>query len=134
MDGYFTNDQLMFEQAKCVDPRSIIVEENMSLDTCGICLDELEKKGLKHDDCGHVFCSACWIGYLKQSIQEEGKSLGLECPMSNCSALLEDSFMEELKGEIITDTTICGQRKDAVVTLMLDGFGERAWTFRTVKY
>ena len=41
--------------------------------------------------------------------------------------------MEELKGEIMTNTTICGQRKDAVVTLMLDGFGERAWTFRTVK-
>ena len=42
--------------------------------------------------------------------------------------------VEELKGEIMTNTSICGQRKEAVVTLMKDGFGERTWTFRTVKY
>ena len=39
--------------------------------------------------------------------------------------------MEKMKGEIMTNMAICGQRKDSVVSLMEDGFGERTWTFRT---
>ena len=39
--------------------------------------------------------------------------------------------LEKMKGEIMTNTAICGQRKDSVVSLMEDGFGERTWTFRT---
>ena len=40
--------------------------------------------------------------------------------------------VEKTKGEIMTNTTICTKRKDAVVSLMEDGFGERTWSFRTV--
>ena len=39
--------------------------------------------------------------------------------------------LEKMKGEIMTNMSICGQRKDSVVSLMEDGFGERTWTFRT---
>ena len=40
--------------------------------------------------------------------------------------------VEETKTEIITNTSICVRRKDAVVSLMEDGFGDRSWSFRTV--
>ena len=40
--------------------------------------------------------------------------------------------VEKTKGEIMTNTAICTKRKDAVVSLMEDGFGERTWSFRTV--
>ena len=40
--------------------------------------------------------------------------------------------VEKIKGEIMTNTAICAKRKDAVVSLMDEGFGERSWSFRTV--
>ena len=40
--------------------------------------------------------------------------------------------VEKTKGEIMNNTAICTKRKDAVVSLMEDGFGERTWSFRTV--
>ena len=42
--------------------------------------------------------------------------------------------MEKMKGEIMTNMAICGQRKDSVVSLMEDGFGERTCTFLYVPY
>ena len=100
MDSYFTNDEQTFEKANCIDPERIISEESLALDTCGICFDDLDKKGVTHATCGHVFCCSCWKDYLKQSIIEEGKSLRLECPMSNCSALLEDNFIVDICNEM----------------------------------
>jgi hypothetical protein len=43
-------------------------------------------------------------------------------------------IMEKKKGHILNQTTICAKRKDAVVSLMEDGFGERTWSFRTVHH
>ena len=42
--------------------------------------------------------------------------------------------VEETKGEIMTNTVICIKRREAVVSLMEDGFGERTWSFRTVNH
>jgi ariadne-1 len=100
MDSYFTNDEHTFEKAKCIDPESFIADLSEAPDACGICFDDLEKKGLTHATCGHVFCFSCWKDFLKQSIIEEGKSLRLECPMSNCSALLEDNFIVDICNEM----------------------------------
>ena len=40
--------------------------------------------------------------------------------------------VENTKGDIMTNMAICTKRKNAVVSLMEDGFGERTWSFRTV--
>ena len=40
--------------------------------------------------------------------------------------------MEKMKGEIMTNMAIYGQRKDSVVSLMEVGFRERTWAFRAI--
>ena len=40
--------------------------------------------------------------------------------------------VEKTMREIMTNTEICVKRKDAVVSLMEEGFGQRSWSFRTV--
>ena len=42
--------------------------------------------------------------------------------------------IEETKGEMMTNTAICIKRREAVVSLMEDGFGERTWSFRTASH
>ena len=66
---------------------------------------------------------------LKLRIVLAGKRKGEDLKQT-FKDLLES--LEKMKGEIMTNMAICGQRKDSVVSLMEDGFGERTWAFRTV--
>ena len=117
MDSYFANEKLTFEKARCVDPETIMPENDESLKTCAICFDDHEKSGIKHDTCGHAFCHSCWVEYLKQSIVSEGKSLRLECPMPKCAALLDDNFITKVLNQ---DQNILETYFSLLVKLYLD--------------
>ena len=103
LDSYFSDETSTFEKANCVDPATIHPVDDEALKICNICLDDLDTTEIKHEACGHVFCTSCWFEYLKQSIVRDRKSLRLDCPMTTCSAMLDENFI----------TNVC--RKDKLI-------------------
>eukprot|EP00092_Neocalanus_flemingeri_P018561 GFUD01020098.1.p1 GENE.GFUD01020098.1~~GFUD01020098.1.p1 ORF type:complete len:641 (-),score=120.73 GFUD01020098.1:46-1968(-) len=92
LDNYFSDEKGTFEKASCFDPRTIVlVSKDPTI--CEICFLDIDKDCFKLDSCGDVFCGVCWAAYFKQMIVADGKSVGLECPMTNCFSLIEDDFL-----------------------------------------
>jgi ariadne-1 len=51
-----------------------------------------------HLQCGHKFCSSCWIEYLKDKIIERGLC-DIRCMQTECKWLVPGSFIQKLCGD-----------------------------------
>ena len=96
LDYFYTNENVVFEKAGCRQPEISSVSEGRHVTECGICMEDLATSDSSHNECGHAFCGNCWQEYLKQAIDEQAKSLRIECPMHECSALLGEEFIHKL--------------------------------------
>jgi len=98
LDSFFSDDQQTLRKAGCVDPDCVVPTTSPST-LCGICFDSLggaEQSSHALASCGHTFCHACWADYLRQAVVEEGRALGIQCPMLDCPAFLTDSLVLEV--------------------------------------
>ena len=53
-------------------------------------------------DCGHFFCSGCYIGYLTYKIMQEGASQMIVCPETKCHTIVDEPTLMS----IVTDSKI----------------------------
>lgn len=73
--------------------QSDITTENISEEdsTCGICFQDMDTSDSSYlERCRHIFCNKCWTDYLTAKIED---SVGLDvvnCPASNCNAIVGD--------------------------------------------
>ncbi|KFK36711.1 hypothetical protein AALP_AA4G159700 [Arabis alpina] len=67
--------------------------------TCRICFDMFLHKDMESVSCGHVFCSTCWNGYLRTSINDGAGCLMLKCPDPSCSAAVGRDLVEKVCSE-----------------------------------
>ena len=76
---------------------------------CNVCFDEIdeEEKNYNALKCGHVYCTQCWINYLKTSI-EEAKVEKLKCMDIKCKEILPEEFIFK---HIETDTKLVEKYK-----------------------
>ena len=49
-------------------------------------------------ECGHLFCTSCWVEYLTTKIMDEGISQSIESP-GNCEILVDDQTVMKLVKE-----------------------------------
>ena len=94
--------QKLFEEARIVykankSPKKPKTCEAIESDTvtCLICYDELSRKEMKSLDCGHQFCSDCWVKYLTNKIIEDGEADYISCP-TDCKILVDDEMVLRL--------------------------------------
>ena len=99
LDYFYSNENIAFEKAGYRQPGIPTISENKPATECEICMKDLETSVWHHEDCGHVFCGNCWKEYLRQAITEEAKSLRIECPMYECSTLLDELFICKILAE-----------------------------------
>eukprot|EP00092_Neocalanus_flemingeri_P007118 GFUD01007690.1.p1 GENE.GFUD01007690.1~~GFUD01007690.1.p1 ORF type:complete len:573 (-),score=128.10 GFUD01007690.1:278-1996(-) len=66
--------------------------------SCEICYSDITEDSAVEDcpSCNHPFCRACWVQYLTTQITANDKTLGLECPMTNCGSLVEELFISQI--------------------------------------
>lgn len=69
---------------------------------CEICFDTFKKGNMNGLDCGHFFCSGCYIGYLTYKIMQEGASQMIECPETKCHTIVDEPTLMS----IVTDSKI----------------------------
>jgi ariadne-1 len=64
---------------------------------CPICLKETKPENLIALDCNHNFCRQCFLSYLTNLMNSEGKFCFFKtCPMENCTEYLSFEIFEEL--------------------------------------
>uniref|UniRef100_A0A1J3EQQ1 RBR-type E3 ubiquitin transferase n=2 Tax=Noccaea caerulescens TaxID=107243 RepID=A0A1J3EQQ1_NOCCA len=63
---------------------------------CGICFDLYRPKEIVSIVCGHSFCSACWTGYMRTSINDGPGCLMLKCPQPSCPVAVGGDMVEKL--------------------------------------
>jgi len=104
MEKFYSEDQnKIFKEAQVLSPYRYIKPGNSSksLRECGLCCLSLPLEmvftGL---DCGHFYCTECWIEYLTTKIMDEGASQMIECP--GCNIVVDDQTVMKL----ITDPMV----------------------------
>jgi len=104
MEKFYSEDQnKIFKEAQVLSPYRYIKPGNSSksLRECGLCYLSLPLEmvftGL---DCGHFYCTECWIEYLTTKIMDEGASQMIECP--GCNIVVDDQTVMKL----ITDPSV----------------------------
>ena len=100
-DAYYAavDPEKLFEEARIPSPFKLREQESVSPSPdCEICYLPLNEDtaGLK---CGHVFCTACWAEYLSTKIVQDGVSLSIQCPHSDCRVLADDDTVLRLLGD-----------------------------------
>ena len=106
LDAIARDEKETFQQVGLQDPRESSVCTNtrstngVSM-SCDICYSDMPADtSVKNGPaCGHPFCSSCWIQYLTTQITVNSKTIGLECPMTNCKSLVEEQFIGEILSE-----------------------------------
>jgi len=63
---------------------------------CDICFLNLHASLMTGLECGHQYCTNCWIEYLTTKIVDEGESQSIECPGSGCKILVDDATVMRL--------------------------------------
>ena len=61
---------------------------------CPICCNE-DPSNILALDCGHSFCSDCWLMYVTSKIRDEGEC-NFTCMSTECSLGVPDSFIEKV--------------------------------------
>ena len=111
MEKFFSDEQEeLFTAAKVVSPfnksttasaaakvTSLGKKEPPTSD-CEICFLTLPTSMMMGLECGHLFCTSCWVEYLTTKIMDEGISQSIECP-GNCEILVDDQTVMKLVKE-----------------------------------
>nr|XP_043617758.1 probable E3 ubiquitin-protein ligase ARI8 [Erigeron canadensis] len=67
---------------------------NVVIVDCGICFDSVSVTDTANCGCGHVYCKACWKGYVSGSINDGIGCLSLKCPEPKCGAAVGPDMVE----------------------------------------
>ncbi|CAA7039787.1 unnamed protein product [Microthlaspi erraticum] len=82
---------------------------------CGICFEWYRPKEIVSIVCGHSFCSTCWTGYIRTSINDGPGCLMLKCPQPACTAAVGRDMVERL---------VCKEDKDKYERYFLRSYVE----------
>lgn len=63
---------------------------------CLICLSPALNEGMTGLECGHRFCSTCWVQYLTTKIMDEGMGQTISCAAYDCDILVDDATVMRL--------------------------------------
>ncbi|PWA63556.1 Zinc finger, C6HC-type [Artemisia annua] len=63
---------------------------------CGICFDSVMVEDSANCGCGHVFCKACWEGYVCTAIIDGPGCLSIKCPEPSCGASVGPDMVKVL--------------------------------------
>ncbi|XP_041024456.1 probable E3 ubiquitin-protein ligase ARI7 [Juglans microcarpa x Juglans regia] len=66
---------------------------------CGICFETFPRDGIKSAACGHPFCTVCWTGYIRTSINDGPGCLMLRCPDPSCGAAVGQDMINSLASD-----------------------------------
>lgn len=65
---------------------------------CSICARAVSPECLAGVGCDHVFCTSCWVEYLRLKILQEGSSNSISCPAYRCDIYVDDEFVMRMIG------------------------------------
>ena len=66
---------------------------------CRICDDDFSPEDTLANGCGHRFCKACWVDYLRDKVSLGPSSVLVNCPSFECPGKVTDTMFEVLLGE-----------------------------------
>lgn len=73
------------------------IDSIKELETCPICLDDIDVEQISITKCGHKFCQGC----IKEYIEEIGRNCAVKCPKCNVPISVCDIFL--LKNEVVLE-------------------------------
>ena len=62
---------------------------------CDICCNDAPDLQTLSLDCGHTYCSACWVDYLSSKIKDESEST-IRCMAEGCALVAPDNFIQSI--------------------------------------
>ena len=82
-------------QKQSSSTKPVPVRNKCALAMCQICYKTILRKDMDNvcHVCDHPFCMDCWFQYLKHKISIDKICIGLECPMTSCKNLVEETFV-----------------------------------------
>ena len=100
MDRYFDGDQeKLFKDARVINP-FLETSEAAAIPTgpeeCIICLTNHSPSMMTGLQCGHRFCTKCWVEYLTTKITQEGMGESISCAAHACEILVDDTTVMRL--------------------------------------
>ena len=86
------NSNSNFEQISVINDESNANNESNEL--CRVCYEKINDEDKINNSlpCGHLFCSNCWLDYLKTLISE-AKTNKIKCMESKCSEYISEEFI-----------------------------------------
>lgn len=66
---------------------------------CLICYDAIEGSNSFALNCGHTFCRACWVDYLKEKVRSGFHGIDALCMQANCNVKVTHTSFESLLQE-----------------------------------
>ncbi|OWM72296.1 hypothetical protein CDL15_Pgr018181 [Punica granatum] len=67
--------------------------------TCGICFESYPCDRIYGAACGHLFCQACWAGFMSTAIIDGPGCLMLRCPDPSCTAAVGQDMIDKLASD-----------------------------------
>ena len=93
-DEWFANEGV--RQSIGLLKRPVVRVSNARELTCGICFESLLHNSISSAACGHLFCRACWQGYICKTINDGPRCLSLRCPDPSCNAIVGHDMIDKL--------------------------------------
>ena len=73
---------------------NILVNNKKTTYTCNVCFEDIEEEEKNYNSlkCGHIYCTQCWVNYLKTLITE-AKVEKIKCMEHKCKDILPEEFI-----------------------------------------
>lgn len=103
MERYYDGDQdRLFSEAHVINPhrrevrprkipRPTSTQTQQGEILCEICLIARPQNDMTGLECGHRFCSQCWMEYLTTKVMDEGMGQTISCAAHGCDILVDDA-------------------------------------------
>ncbi|CAG0919057.1 unnamed protein product [Notodromas monacha] len=103
MEKYFDGDQeKLFREAHVINPfrkTRLLPDRGNGKEKCEICMEDTPSSAMTGIECGHRFCSKCWVVYLTAKITEDGVGASISCAGHACDILVDDETVMRLLGD-----------------------------------
>ena len=96
LDAILEDEKGIFRQVGLSDCLPNTKPNDDVLVACQICYSDIYQDKEAGSVCGHSFCRTCWLQYLTIQITIHTRSIGLQCPMTNCKSLVEEQFIWQI--------------------------------------
>jgi ariadne-1 len=104
MERFYDGDEdRLFSEAHVINPflKPTVVKrpkETSAADAeeCEICFMIVPSPMLTGLECGHRFCTQCWVEYLNTKIMQEGLGQTISCAAHRCDILVDDATVMRL--------------------------------------